>query len=140
MILKIKARSLVPNLKWDPAVDEEIDENKAGLIRALEEFRLIKEETKKLKELETIFTARNRRCQVRGYFCDMVTVFAHFFKAIYRSFRRYNGVVDLFKEYDRNHGVKNKKIKKDDRLLVCGRRILMTTLKSHAGIMPYRVK
>ena len=43
-ILKIKAQSLVPNL----------EEDKAELIRALEEFSLIKEETKKLKELETI--------------------------------------------------------------------------------------
>ncbi len=53
-ILKIKAQSLVPNLEEDPAIDEEIEEDKAELIRALEEFRLIKEETKKLKELETI--------------------------------------------------------------------------------------
>jgi len=53
-ILKIKAQSLIPNLLQDEAVDAEIEEDKAQLIRALEEFRLIKEETKKLKELETI--------------------------------------------------------------------------------------
>lgn len=53
-ILKIKAQSLVPNLEEDPEIDAEIEEDKAELIRALEEFRLIKEETKKLKELETI--------------------------------------------------------------------------------------
>ncbi len=53
-ILKIKAQSLVPNLEEDPELDMEIEEDKAELIRALEEFRLIKEETKKLKELETI--------------------------------------------------------------------------------------
>ncbi len=53
-ILKIKAQSLVPNLEEDPELEMEIEEDKAGLIRALEEFRLIKEETKKLKELETI--------------------------------------------------------------------------------------
>ncbi len=53
-ILKIKAQSLVPNLEEDPELDAEIEEDKAQLIRALEEFRLIKEETKKLKELETI--------------------------------------------------------------------------------------
>ncbi len=53
-ILKIKAQSLVPNLEEDPELDMEIEEDKAQLIRALEEFRLIKEETKKLKELETI--------------------------------------------------------------------------------------
>ncbi len=53
-IIKIKAQSLVPNLEEDPDIDAEIEEDKAELIRALEEFRLIKEETKKLKELETI--------------------------------------------------------------------------------------
>lgn len=53
-IIKIKAQALVPNLEEDPALDAEIEEDKAELIRALEEFRLIKEETKKLKELETI--------------------------------------------------------------------------------------
>lgn len=53
-IIKIKAQSLVPNLEDDPELDAEIEEDKAELIRALEEFRLIKEETKKLKELETI--------------------------------------------------------------------------------------
>lgn len=45
-ILKIKAQSLVPNLEEDPEIDMEIEEDKAELIRALEEFRLIKEETK----------------------------------------------------------------------------------------------
>ena len=53
-IIKIKAQSLVPNLEEDPELEAEIEEDKAQLIRALEEFRLIKEETKKLKELETI--------------------------------------------------------------------------------------
>ncbi len=53
-IIKIKAQALVPNLEEDPAIDAEIAEDKAQLIRALEEFRMIKEETKKLKELETI--------------------------------------------------------------------------------------
>ena len=52
-ILKIKAQSLVPGMEEDPE-QEEIEEEKAGLIRALEEFRLIKEETKKLREMETI--------------------------------------------------------------------------------------
>ena len=37
-----------------PITKTEIEEDKAELIRALEEFRLIKEETKKLKEMETI--------------------------------------------------------------------------------------
>lgn len=53
-IIKIKAQALVPNLQEDPELDAEIEEDKAELIRALEEFRLIKEETKKLKEMETI--------------------------------------------------------------------------------------
>ncbi|MGN0822242.1 MAG: segregation and condensation protein A, partial [Candidatus Gallimonas sp.] len=53
-ILKIKAQSLVPNLEEDPEIDAEIEEDKAELIRALEEYRLIKEEMKKLKELETV--------------------------------------------------------------------------------------
>ena len=53
-IIKIKAQSLVPNVGEDPAFDEEIEEEKAQLIRALEEFRLIKEETVKLKERETV--------------------------------------------------------------------------------------
>ena len=53
-IIKIKAQALVPNLEEDPEVDAEVEEDKAAIIRALEEYRLIKEETKKLKELETI--------------------------------------------------------------------------------------
>ena len=53
-LIKIKAQALVPNLEEDPELAAEIEEDKAQLIRALEEFRLIKEETKKLKELETI--------------------------------------------------------------------------------------
>ena len=53
-IIKIKAQALVPNLEEDPEIDAEIEEDKAELIRALEEYKLIKEETKKLKELETI--------------------------------------------------------------------------------------
>ena len=53
-IIKIKAQSLVPNLTEDLELDAEIEEDKAQLIRALEEYNLIKEETKKLKELETL--------------------------------------------------------------------------------------
>lgn len=53
-IIKIKAQALVPNIEDDPEIDAEIEEDKAQLIRALEEYKLIKEETKKLKELETI--------------------------------------------------------------------------------------
>ena len=53
-IIKIKAQALVPNLEEDPDLEAEIEEDKAELIRALEEYKLIKEETGKLKELETI--------------------------------------------------------------------------------------
>ncbi len=48
-IIKIKAQALVPNLMEDPAIDEQIEEDKAELLRAIEEYKLIKEETKKLK-------------------------------------------------------------------------------------------
>lgn len=53
-ITKIKAQALVPNLMEDPELDEQIEADKAELLRALEEYKLIREETKKLKELETI--------------------------------------------------------------------------------------
>lgn len=50
-ILEIKAKSLVPAIvEQDP--DEE--DGEAVLIRALEEYKLLKEETAKLKELETV--------------------------------------------------------------------------------------
>ncbi len=53
-IIKIKAQALVPNLEEDPELEQEIEDDKAELIQALEEYRLIKEEMNKLKELETI--------------------------------------------------------------------------------------
>ena len=53
-IIKIKAQALVPNLEEDPEIEQEIEDDKAELIRALEEYRLIKEEMAKLKELETV--------------------------------------------------------------------------------------
>lgn len=53
-IIKIKAQSLVPNLTEDPELEAEIEDDKAQLIRALEEYRMIKEEISKLKELEKI--------------------------------------------------------------------------------------
>ena len=42
-IIKIKAQALVPNLEEDPELDAQIEEDKAQLIRALEEYKLIKE-------------------------------------------------------------------------------------------------
>ncbi len=53
-IIKIKAQALVPNLEEDPELEQEIEDDKAELIRALEEYKLIKEEMQKLKELETV--------------------------------------------------------------------------------------
>ena len=35
-IIKIKAQALVPNLMEDPAIDEQIEEDKAELLRAIE--------------------------------------------------------------------------------------------------------
>ncbi|MBR7186284.1 MAG: segregation/condensation protein A [Clostridia bacterium] len=54
-IIKIKAQSLVPSIdEMEDYYDGDIEDDKAQLIRALEEYRLIKEEMQKLKELETI--------------------------------------------------------------------------------------
>ena len=53
-ILKIKAQALVPNLQQDPELEAEIEADKAMIIQALEEYKIIKEEIAKLKELETI--------------------------------------------------------------------------------------
>lgn len=56
-IIKIKAQALVPNVENDPEIEAEYEEDKQELIRQLrahEEFRLIKEEIAKLKELETV--------------------------------------------------------------------------------------
>lgn len=53
-ILKIKAQALVPNLQEDPEIEAEIEAEKAAIIQAVEEYKRIKEEVGKLKELETI--------------------------------------------------------------------------------------
>ena len=50
-ILEIKAKSLVPAIV-EP--EEEQEDSEGMLIRALEEYKLLKEESQKLKELETI--------------------------------------------------------------------------------------
>ena len=53
-IIKIKGQYLVPNIDDDPEYQEEIDDEQDRLIRALEEYKLIKEEMGKLRELETV--------------------------------------------------------------------------------------
>ena len=53
-ILKIKAQALVPNLQQDPEIEAEIEADKQAIIQALEEYKKIKDEIVKLKELETI--------------------------------------------------------------------------------------
>lgn len=60
-ILSIKAKSLVPDEEEIPEDDDggwmdedDPEDEKTQLIRALEEYRLIKEETPKLKEMETV--------------------------------------------------------------------------------------
>ena len=50
-ILEIKAKSLVPAIVEQ---EEDQEDGEAVLIRALEEYKLLKEESAKLKELETI--------------------------------------------------------------------------------------
>lgn len=50
-ILEIKAKSLVPAIVEQ---EEDAEDGEAVLIRALEEYKLLKEESAKLKELETI--------------------------------------------------------------------------------------
>lgn len=53
-IIKIKAQYLVPNLEDDPEYQEDVDDEENRLIRALQEYKLIKEEMAKLRELETV--------------------------------------------------------------------------------------
>ncbi len=55
-IIKIKAQSLVPRIDEmeDWSGYDDYEEDKAELIRAIEEYRVIKEETEKLKRLETV--------------------------------------------------------------------------------------
>ncbi len=54
-LIKIKAQALVPSFdEVEPDTGEFDDDDKAELIRALEEYKLIKEEMGKLKELETV--------------------------------------------------------------------------------------
>ncbi len=56
-IIDIKARSLVPppDDDWENPIDwEDEPDPKDELIRAIEEYKMIKEETEKLKEMETV--------------------------------------------------------------------------------------
>lgn len=82
-ILSIKAKSLIPNEEDDAPVEDEDDE-KAQLIRALEEYRLIKEETEKLKEMETV-----------GYFYKEPDRSVGDVKVVYKDFTL-DGLVQAF--------------------------------------------
>ncbi len=54
-IIDIKARSLLPPVDDGlDYIDDDFDDPKAELIRAIEEYKMIKEETPKLQEMETV--------------------------------------------------------------------------------------
>lgn len=84
-ILSIKAKSLIPDEEEEDFMDDEEDE-RAQLIRALEEYRLIKEETVKLKEMETV-----------GYFYKEPDKSVGQVKVVYKDFT-VDGLVQAFKE------------------------------------------
>lgn len=75
-IVSIKAKSLVPAPEDEFATeDDDDDSDEANLIRALEEYRLIKQEAEKLKELETV-----------GYFFKKPDKSVGETKIVYRDF------------------------------------------------------
>ncbi len=84
-ILSIKAKSLVPDDEDENFLDDEEDE-RTQLIRALEEYRLIKEETVKLKEMETV-----------GYFYKEPDKSVGQVKVVYKDFTL-DGLVQAFTE------------------------------------------
>ncbi len=53
-LIKIKAQALVPAIEEYEWEEDDVEEDKAELIRALEEYRMLKEEAEKLKTLETV--------------------------------------------------------------------------------------
>ncbi|MBQ9730001.1 MAG: segregation/condensation protein A [Clostridia bacterium] len=74
-IIDIKARSLLPPTEdeWD-SYNDEYEDPKEELIRAIEEYKMIKEETVKLKEMETVgyfFKAPDKEyCSVKVKYKD----------------------------------------------------------------------
>lgn len=84
-ILSIKAKSLVPDEEEEDFLDDEEDE-RTQLIRALEEYRLIKEKTEKLKEMETV-----------GYFYKEPDKSVGQVRVVYKDFTL-DGLVQAFTE------------------------------------------
>ena len=82
-ILSIKAKSLVPDEEEENFMDDEEDE-RTQLIRALEEYRLIKENAEKLKEMETV-----------GYFYKEPDKRVGQVKVVYKDFTL-DGLVQAF--------------------------------------------
>jgi len=74
-IVSIKAKSLVPSVDDEEEYAEEDDSDEQNLIRALEEYNLIKQEAEKLKELETV-----------GYFFKKPDKSVGETKIVYRDF------------------------------------------------------
>lgn len=81
-ILDIKAKSLIP--AEESYIEEPEDDPKEQLIRALEEYRLIKEESAKLKEMETL-----------GYFFKEPDRTVGKVNIVYKDFTL-DGLVDAF--------------------------------------------
>ncbi len=84
-ILSIKAKSLVPDEEEENYMDDEEDE-RTQLIRALEEYKLIKEETEKLRAMETV-----------GYFYKTPDKSVGQVKIVYKDFNL-DGLVRAFTE------------------------------------------
>ncbi len=87
-IVNIKAKSLVPSEEEEDTEEDFVDEEdgKAKLIQALEEYRLIKRETEKLKELETV-----------GYYYKKPDKSVGETKIVYRDFNL-DGLLKAFTE------------------------------------------
>lgn len=82
-ILAIKAKSLVPQEDLYEEQEDAVDDE-AELIRALEEYRLLKEESEKLKKLETV-----------GYFFKSPDKTVGKVNVIYKDFTL-DGLIDAF--------------------------------------------
>lgn len=82
-ILVIKAKSLVPQEDLYEDTQDEVDDE-AELIRALEEYKLLKEESEKLKKMETI-----------GYFFKAPDKLVGKVNVVYKDFT-VDGLIDAF--------------------------------------------